>query len=242
LDATTLQPPPRPISPRAARRAWGEPRVRLWWLAGVVILLIATFFIVSGMRAWMRDRALVVDGVVVQAIPSSPTGQGIEGHRLPADAVVRLTFEYNGKRREVQGQLAGRRDLIVLGAPVEIRIDPDNPQRWTGRQSPAPPWAYIVGSLPLLPLVVILFIAAFVIRRGVLHTWRDGEAKEAVVVEVRQSPLAPQSQIVRCALAGGDGRVWTVTQPKSAGRVLRGDPIWLIVPHKGKPIAAAAYS
>ena len=217
-----------------------EPQVRFWWLAGIVILAIGIFFLVDGLKRWDHARRLVTEGVRVQAIPTS--GNYVRGHRLPAGSQFELAFDYEGRPRSVSGSLEAIGGMIRVGDPVEIRIDPKDPARWTARTEPAPPWASIVGSLPLLPLAGVLIVVAFFVRARVLKIFRQGESIDAVVLDVKQSPVAPMCQIVRCALPGGtDKRVYTVTVPKRSGTLAQGEMIPLLLARSGQPLPAAAY-
>ena len=80
-------------------------------------------------------------------------------------------------------------------------------------------------------------------RAKALRTWRDGAAVPALVVESRQTAVAPKSRFVRCTPADrSDNRIVGVFVPQSAARDLRpGDALWLVFPPggRGRPVAAA---
>ena len=72
-------------------------------------------------------------------------------------------------------------------------------------------------------------------KKRVLRLWRHGRALEAVVMESRQTALAPRSRFVRCApVEQGDKRVFGVYVPDRAGRASEGDAVWLLADPAGK--------
>jgi hypothetical protein len=75
---------------------------------------------------------------------------------------------------------------------------------------------------------------AFVARRGIVRTYRDGEAMLAEVVGVGHSAAAPLKRMVRCAVhVGDDVRLARVLLPPEQSPPV-GHPIWLIAP-PGRP-------
>ena len=81
----------------------------------------------------------------------------------------------------------------------------------------------------LLPVVALLVIVAFVRRAAVLRVWRNEPSAEAVVVDVKNSAIAPRSRILRLTLKG-DTRVFTTLYPLRAGVPAVGESIWVVAP------------
>src|SRR5205814_1709119 len=59
--------PPRAVTPRAARRSWGELPVRFWWMCAAALAVVMLVFAILRILEAQRDRDLVKHGVEVQA-------------------------------------------------------------------------------------------------------------------------------------------------------------------------------
>ncbi len=222
-------PPPRELTRRAKSRAWNEPVIRFWWLASLVLLLFSIYFAIQQTLVWLEERQLIREGDRVTAIVRAAGRETITGKRVAPSNPAKLRFTYKEKEREVTGLLAGRKDYIVLGDPVELRIDPDHPEVWTARTEPGNLAQQLLGALLILPAAVIALTVSVWLRRRVLNIWRNGSPRAALVVDSRQTALAPLSRAVRCAYRDpGEKRLITVYVPVRAASLERGDPLWLV--------------
>ena len=142
-------------------------------------------------------------------------------------------------------ELPERRNDLRTGQTISIRIDPKNPKTWTNRTTPPPLIDELFAPLLLLPALVVSVLAAVALRRRVTQLWATGEARQAIVVDTKQTPLAPLSHVVRCTLADGtDKRLITVYLPhRAAGKPAKGQAIWLVTHPKNpqRALAAAAF-
>jgi hypothetical protein len=253
------------LTSRALRGAWKEKSVRIWWLMAIVIFLIAAWYAGSRTWRWNREKWLLQHGVKVEAevlgwtkveprfIEEDIVHAGAaKGHTAKTDAAVMLRYTYNGKRIYQFGTLDGRKEPVTIQVttedmkkdvkkwghvvPVYVRIDPSNPDNWTGRTEKGDLLSELVVPALLLPLSVVLMALAVVKRRQILGVYRDGEPVLAEVVAVGHSAAAPLSRLLRCAVdVDGDHRVVKAILPTRltppAGQLL-----WLIAP-AGKPEA-----
>ena len=223
-DASPLPPTPRPLTPRVRSRSWADPHVRFWWLAAAAVAAVAAYLAVSGFLAWRRTARLVERGTPVTAeavevdAETLRTSVGGKGRPKPPDSVVRLSFDFNGSKRQVTGTLDGRTDFISVGDSVPLRIDPDDPAEWTARTTPPPLLPDLIGAIIATALAVPLFAVAVALRRRVLRTWREGQAAEAVVLGRGHTALAPRSRAVRCAPPTGAVRRATASTRSSSRR------------------------
>lgn len=214
-----LPDPPRPVTTRAARRAWADPGVRFWWVAGVGLLLAAGYMTFAGYRAWSHQAWLARHGTVVQAKVVQANQLVWEGRGAPPDADVVLAFDWAGRPHRTTGRLANRRpgEFIFVGRLEPIRVNPADPNDWTAFTGPPPAGGFFLGTIVATPPAALALLAAWLARRGVLRTYRDGRVVPARVVGRQQTALAPNSAAVRCAPVADDGtpgRVVTVYVPK----------------------------
>jgi hypothetical protein len=233
--------PPRPVTPRTRSKSWTEPRVRAWWLAAAGVLLVSLYFLTSRYLQWRKDMVLIRDGQPVEAYVYSADGYPIPGRRRPPTSPVELHYEVGGKKYQVQGYLTGRKDSFVVHTNVPIRIDPNDPQRFTAREEPTSLRLQLVGGLILLPFAALLAAVAAAQRMRLLALWRTGRALDAIVLDARHTALAPRSWLVRCAPADPDDkRVLSVYLPERAQRPARGELLWLVADAGGAPRAVAS--
>jgi hypothetical protein len=240
-ELAALPDPPRAVTPRVRRHGWTEPRVRSWWLVASAVTLVALYLVGSGYAVWRRDVNLINQGREDSAWIYAADGIPIPGRHRPPTAPVTLRYEVDGKKYEVDGYLRGRTEPFVIQTYVPIRVDPDDPEHWTARSKPDALWPEMLGGLILLPVVPILAAVVFWQRARVLKLWRAGRAVEAVVLESRQTALAPRSRFLRCAPTDpSDKRVIGVYVPDRAGRLAPGDTLWILTDPAGGSRAAAA--
>jgi hypothetical protein len=221
--------PPREVTAVARRRAWVDPRVRFWWLAAGVLLVIALYFAVTQTVIWSQEAWLIERGVQVEARVDHADGITVRDRLMPPASRVGLSFEWEGEVVEVSGHLAGREEHIRTGAEVPIRVHPENPRIWTYRTEPTPLWRALIGPIILLPVIAAAGLVSWWMQRRLVRIWREGEAFAAVVVESRQTAIAPLSKAVRLAPAeGADKRLISVFVPQRVANPQRGDVLWLI--------------
>ena len=219
--------------------------MRFWWLAAGVLLIISVYFAITHTLRWQRENRLIREGVAVQAKVLRAGTETVTGKRVAPSNSATMRFTWSGQEHQINGVLAGRKEHIVIGDMVGLRIDPDNPKTWTARTEPANLAQEMLGALLILPAVFAALIAAMLQRRAVLTTYRTGEIKAALVVDTHQTALAPMSRAVRCTLRGtGDKRVITVYVSSRGGLLQRGDLIWLITRpnNAARSLAVAAYA
>ena len=236
-----LPDPPRHLTARVRRHSWTEPRVRSWWLVASAVTAVTLFLLGSGYYVWRRDVDLIRNGREVSAWIYAADGIPIPGRHRPPSAPVTLRYEVGGKKYEVDGYLRGRTEPFIIQTYVPIRVDPDDPGRWTARSKPDALWPEMLGGVILLPAVPVLAAVVFFQRARVLKLWRNGRAVEAVVLESRQTAMAPRSRVLRCApTESSDRRVIGVYAPDRAGRLAPGDTLWILTDPAGGSRAAAA--
>lgn len=232
---------PRAVTPSAKRRALVEPRVRTWWLAAAGVLVVCLYFLASRYLQWQKDTTLIRQGQLVEAYVYSADGYPIPGRRRPPTSPVELHYEVGGKQYKVQGYLTGRKESFVVHTNVPIRIDPDDPERFTAAEEPTDLYFHLTGGLLLLPFVVLLAGVALVQWVRLLGLWHTGEAVEGMVLDARHTAAAPRSWLVRCAPADqNDKRVLSAYVPEGTRRPARGDRVWLIAAARGNARAVSA--
>src|SRR5439155_13039488 len=100
---------------------------------------------------------------------------------VPPETPVTLEYSVDGRKYTVQGTLKGRKEHIVTGGAVPIRVDPADPGTWTSLPAPRPLRLELLGGVIVLPFALLLGIVAWVLQRRLLRLWRDGDATAAVV-------------------------------------------------------------
>jgi hypothetical protein len=236
-------PPPRELTPAIRRRAWNERHVRFWWVTGVVLLLIATYYAGSRYYVWAREKHLIEHGTAVQAevMGANPNADAPRGQVYTADTAVDLKYSYNGQSYRQHGQLDGRTQQIFSRTSVPLMIDPSNPDHWTGRTRAASLIHQMLSAMLLLPIAIVLLALAIYRRAQVLGIYRHGEEIIAEVVGEAHSAAHPLSRLLKCGVRA-DSRVVTVLLPaRIAPRV--GEALWLIAPpnRPDKAIPAALF-
>ncbi len=225
-------PVPRPLTPAARRRGWMEPRVRFWWLCGLVLMLVALNLLITHMVIWARELKIVRQGTPITATIES-IGEGEfngQGNISPDSYPVKLTFDFNGQSYEVgPGFLEGWTDPISPKEMVPIRIDPDDPYHWTSLTVAPPILHALLAFLLVLPFALALLAAGIFLRLRVLRLWQTGAASPFMVDSTSQSALAPSSRVVHCKDAEGrTTRLVTVFIPRRIADPKPGDILWLI--------------
>jgi hypothetical protein len=244
----TLPPPPRPVSRRASRRSWNERPVRVWLLSLLVVAGATGYFLVERVGRAKYERDLIFNGTRVNATIAAFEGSSYDrtfarerGPQVtlrytPAGATQPVTFD--------DRLTPGIPGTLRVGGTLEIRVDPDDPNRWTDRTEPRPWSAELTVVYGLAPLLVVLSFLVLVARVRVLSAYRHGQETSGTVIDAKHSSIAPMSRVVRFVLNDSDDkRVYSTLCP--AGAVpAPGEPIGLIVPPKnpGRALVKELYA
>ena len=225
------------------RRAWRERHVWVWLVLGLALLGVTLYYSLTRTWWWWQDKRLIETGHKVEAEVMSPYvgADWPAGKVLAPDTPVDIKYSIDGKEYRPYGQLAGRKEQIRTRTMVPIYVDKGDPTRWTARMQPSPLSGELLGAFMIAPGALVLLLIAWLKRGQVLRTYREGESVLAEVLGVGQTPSAPLSRLIRCAVQHGEA-VRVVKTVLPAGKNTRpGDFIWLIVP-TGKPGLAIAAS
>jgi len=229
----------RPITTFVRRRAWSDPRVRSWWVLALVLLVIAAYLAVVQYRDWSRLHRAVSSGVIVPARVDREEWDNRVGKKVSPGATVGITYKYNGVTYTQEGTLYGLNTFAIVGQDVPVHIDPKDPSNWTARNDTPSLAVAMVGALLVLPTAMLAGLLAVFARHKVLATYRHGQAVALTVASNRQTPLAPRSRAIKCALPPS-GRLIEVFVPGAMASLAEGETVTVIVPPRGgRPIAAA---
>jgi hypothetical protein len=238
---------PRRVTAVGARRAWGDLRVRVWWLCALV--LATAMFMIAGSRiaANLRERDVIKNGTQVTAVVVGLDGSTRLGWSQPRtdSHEVRLRVKMpDGQNLTLAGTLPAGSGNVKIGEPIEIKVDPNQTSRWTDRTEALSWPAELVVPLSFLPFVLLLIGGAFWRRAQVLRIWRTGQAVEGIVHDVRHTAMAPRSRLVRYTIPElSNHRIFSTLIPTHLGILQAGDPIGLVaVPHAPqRSVAAVLY-
>ena len=240
---------PRPLTPRARRRSWGEAPVRTWMVLTLLIGASLGYLVISNVMEGLSERRVIYNGVVARATILEVNGDPDPRKRIrmdgaAGDRTVRLMYKDSaGKEIESQREMqtptyAGRgpRDVI------DIRFDPARPEAWTDRTESQPWFARMAIVWMLLPALLLALMMMLVRRRQILRVWTEGVPMTGTVVDTRQSPIAPRSRVVRFTL-DDDRRIFSTFVPISAGEVTRGGELTMLASptNPGRAILAELY-
>src|SRR5688500_12476280 len=225
--------PPRAITPRVRRRAWGDSHVRFWWLSALAVALVIGYFTVHRAREALRDRDLIQNGVPVKTTIKTAGEKYIAGQSEMRNSFKQVTLVGqmpDGQEREFRGEVPPAPGYLVIGSPLEIRVARDDPSEWTAQLEPLPWSRELAMSLLFLPAIALLLIVAWLMRRRVLRVWERGVAADAVIKEVKHSAYAPRSRVLRFSLLGGDDRrIFTTLCPPGVAVPAVGEQIQLLM-------------
>lgn len=237
--------PPRPLTSATHRRAWAEPRVRIWLLTAAAILAIAIYWTITQVGSWYTQNRLIREGVRTEAAVYVPqdfnAGNRIPNRRIAVRQPVVIEWTHNEQSHHADAVLDHE---ILSGEAVPIYIDPANPSDFTTRTTVSSLTGQLFGLAILLPAGLIAGAIAWIQQRRVLNLYEAGEIHPAIVVETRSNALTPESRQIRCTLRDlPDKRIITVTLPRRYGNPGRGDTIQVITAPGGSGggLAAEAY-
>jgi hypothetical protein len=244
-----LPPVPRPITARAASRAWAEQSVQMWWKSALAVAIVMAGVTAMQLRDHLRRKNLLEHGLPVKATVIELDGRKISTGSFQPMRDVELPVKLrgtlpDGRPFEFDGNLPTAEGKAQLGADLDLRVDPQDHSRWieVGKQRPLT--QTLMAVYLLLPVVFLLLALAWWRRNGVLKVWENGRLREAVVVDCRHSPLAPRSRVCRYTLADGeDRRVFQTLYPTRLGVPQRGDVLHMLVLHDqpGRAVVADLY-
>jgi hypothetical protein len=251
-SAVPTEPPPpaapRPVTPAARRRAWGELRVRTWWmLAAVVLVAILSVWgdqlIEARTTRYRIEHWRPVKAEVVQIVTTRrASAVAPQGESTPV--VVNMP-DAKGELHEVKGYIHPLDREVHMHEVLPLLVDPADSEQWTDRVKQDPLISQLSMGLLLMPLLIAFVLAGVWLRRRTLALWQHGRAEEAVVLDSRATAAAPGSHTVRCTLRNGrDDRLIRVLVPNRVGGLHKGDTLWVILPRKGvhPALAARAYA
>jgi hypothetical protein len=234
------------LTPRARRRSWIEPRVRIWWTGALVLLGITAYLVGPRLAGSWRDLSLIRHGVRVEAHIVEAAGNKVVNKLHGPDENVPFKMIYKlpgGESRTIYDRLKAQKLALAVGMTIPLYVNPANPNEWTDRVEIS--WAEdALVAIILLPMAVAFVLVALLLRARVLRVWKFGDVIEAVVVETRQAAAAPLSRHVRFVVrAARDRRVFTVTLPTRIANLQPGDAFWIIAPadHPQRALAAGLY-
>ena len=212
IDA--LPKAPRPLTPRARRRAWQEPIVRFLWLSALGIFVVALYFLSTRLFEWRQEQWLILNGKPVTA-RLMHAGQKITGRPIKIVDDVEVFFDWNGQEKQVPGVLMETNDSFVEGQPLDILVDPNDPTRWTNRLISTPLRTRLIGAYLLGIAAVLAILLSVTVRLKFLRLWKRGELHEAVVSTHTMTAMAPHSVMLRCQVPYRRTRlIATVTIPQ----------------------------
>lgn len=216
-----IPPPPRSIDPRVRRRTWNEPGVRFCWLMGAVLTVVAALFAVDGLQMWRWETALVRDGIPVDATIHTIAGISRAGASFDPSNPVQLQFPWQGQAYLTRGQrvLEDYGRFVTVGDPVNVRVDPNDPENWTFLTEAMPLGHRLLPAMLILPAAALTLLAGVWRRSRIVLLLCRGEATAALVLGTSISALAPCGGAVRCTPSReGDRRVFTVYASKPLER------------------------
>ena len=244
--ADSLPSPPRPSTPLARRRAWGDIHVRFWWLSALGVIVVMAYFTVWRITDALRDREIIQHGQVVETTIMSVDGGTTLGYAVLRHERVPVTLR--GKLPDDRGEMTFAGSLSVaagyakVGQPMTIRVDPNQPERWTDRTEVVPWVQELALTLMFLPVIAALLIGALIVRGKILRVWRDGAAADGEIVELRHYAIAPLSQRVKYKLTGSsERRLFSALWPNRAGKLAVGQRVKLLVGRDNRSILAHLY-
>jgi hypothetical protein len=156
-----------------------------------------------------RERYLLQHGELVDAHVTHVWGHANPGNNaarqdpIPVKMTARLA---DGRTVQLEGLLPEGPGRVTVGDTIQLRVDPKDASRWMEPRE-LTPWAHELAiTYVLLGLLAVLVAIALWQRARVLHVWREGIEDEGLVVDLRHSPMAPASRLVRFSLSSMHSR------------------------------------
>jgi hypothetical protein len=225
--------------------------VRVLWLSALAVALVAGWQLVEQIaetRAtlhrighWTR----IDDAKIKQIGDSSRETYRVTVEELPSKPVKITYVDEKGAMHELTGRLTAQRKAVNPSMEIPVLIDPLDPQKWTDQVETRPLVEQMLIPLILFPITLVLVLGAIWQRWRMLALWRDGEAREGRIMDLRHSAVAPRSNVLRCTIEGArDKRLLSVVVPRRMPRLEPGDHLVLVIPAAGetnRAIAAMVY-
>lgn len=231
IEPAALPATPRPLTPKAARRLWAEPKIRFWWLSSLLILIWGLGLTIDRALEWRADNQLLDVGVPVKAVIWE-AGGNLRNRPLSAnpESPIDAEFEYQGKKYKATGYLvAAEKHSFTAGETIEVRIDPSDPTRWTNRIERAVLVEKLVGAMLLVVAGVVCGVIGLIERLRYASVWKNGEMTLARVVEHRTLAIAPRSVAVRCLIrVGRTDHLLNVYVPQAQATPAAGETVSLV--------------
>jgi hypothetical protein len=225
--------------------------VRVLWLSALAVGIVAGWQLAEQLietRAtlyrighWKR----IDDAKIKQIGDSTRETYRVTVEELPSKPVKVTYVDAHGEAHELSGRLTAQPEAVHPTKKIPILIDPLDPQKWTDQVATRPLVEQMLIPLILFPSALVLALGAIWQRWRMLALWRDGEAREGRIVDLRHSAVAPRSNVLRCTIEGArDKRLLSVVVPRRTPRMEPGDHLVLLIPAAGesnRAIAAMAY-
>jgi hypothetical protein len=232
---SSIPAPPRPLTTKARHRSWVEGSVRVWLILAILVGVVTIFFATDQTLSALQLRRLIDHGTVVNAKVSD----------MSRGAWFQLEYEVDGKTitSEQTPMMLKRQEQLQRGQTVPIRVDLDDPTKWTDRTRAElePIHRELIAAVILVPLFVLTVVMVFLKRRQVLRVWRDAPLVQAIVVETKQSSMSPLSRVVRFTIgSGASTRIWSTLIPARAGIPAKDEVIDLVCPPGNPDLAIVA--
>lgn len=230
-----IPPTPRPVTRRVFWRSWHEEPVQIWWKSALLVAIVMTYVTVVQVRSYLREKDLLEHGVPVKARIIELAGRKLStGGYKPAreaELPVRLEGTYpDGSEFHYEGMLPTAEGFAELGAYLNLRVDPHDPSRWAEIGEARELRHELMALFLLAPVVVVLLAIAQWKRMNVLRIWRDGKIREGVVIDCKQSAMAPRSRICRYSIPDQyERRIFRTLYPAKFGIPREGESMQMIV-------------
>jgi len=214
----------------------------VWLILAVAVAFVSAYFTITRVQEALTERWLYEHGQDVKATyVAINLNPGPNRHLRNETLAATIKFVLNKSEYTKDMQLDPKPGAAaVVGESIAIKVDPNDPDRFAEAKD-LPPWSHEVAVIiVLIPILMIVIVLVLWKRRGVLRVWRDAPLAEAVIVELRHTPVAPLSNVVRFTrVDGSDKRIWTTLMPSSAGPRI-GQRIWLLCPPENPDRAIVA--
>jgi hypothetical protein len=201
-DVAELPPPPRAATQKSRSRSWAEPTARFLWLSSIALLLVAIYFFAARYVHWRNETSLFDEGQRVNGIVYAP-GTERGGIMLRLGDPIEVQFESGGKSHKFAGYLEEPDAQFRSGDAIPLRVDRNNPSKWTTRSQKAGLWARLIGGYMAVVASVGSLLGAWGTSLHYRSLWRNGVLREAVVASHEQFALAPRSVRLRCHITKG---------------------------------------
>ena len=208
--------------------------MRIWSVISLLVGISLLYLAAQNVSEGMTERRLINDGKEFTATVLEVNGDRDPRHAVKmqgesGDRMVKL--DYPGVPSDAQPRALEsiKSDGLRPGDPVRIRVDPNDLAMWTDSTEPQPWLARLAIVWMLLPALLLALVMLVIRRHQMLRIWRDGTETFGTIVELRQSPIAPRSRVVRFTLGDSDNRqIFSTLFPNRAGEINTGDELLLL--------------